>query len=97
MLLIIILAYTYLLLVNLGAFGAFAWDKHRARTERKRVPEMALLGIAASGGWFGAKLGQKMCRHKTRKEPFRELLNAIPLLHMIVVSALVLTMGAVAT
>lgn len=87
MLLIILLAYSYLLLVNLGAFGAFALDKHRARRGASRVPEANLLGLAVSGGWLGAKLGQKVFRHKKRKEGFVGILNAIPLVHLVMATA----------
>lgn len=31
--------------------------------------------LALLGGWAGAKLAQGRFRHKTRKEPFRSLLN----------------------
>lgn len=60
----------YLLLISLSTFGAFAFDKARARRGGRRVPERTLLMLAALGGTPGALLGQGLLRHKTRKQPF---------------------------
>lgn len=87
MLLTALSAYTFLVLINIVTFGAFALDKHRARNDASRVPEANLLGLAVSGGWLGAKLGQKVFRHKSRKEPFSELLNVVPLFHAVMITA----------
>lgn len=65
----------YLTLANLLAYAAFALDKKRAKRGEWRVPERALLMLAMLGGWLGAKLGQHRLRHKTRKRPFRAMLN----------------------
>lgn len=51
------------------------WDKLCAVKGKRRVPELTLLSYAFLGGAFGAKLGQRLYRHKTRKEPFRTWLN----------------------
>jgi uncharacterized membrane protein YsdA (DUF1294 family) len=67
----------YLLLVNLTAFMAFASDKGRARRGDRRIAEHTLLALAAVGGGLGAALGQRLLRHKTRKEPFRSRLRLI--------------------
>ncbi len=65
----------YLLVVNGMAFVAFGDDKRRAERDDWRIPEMRLLGVALLGGWAGAKLGQRIFRHKTRKQPFAAMLN----------------------
>ncbi len=65
----------YLLVVNGMAFVAFGDDKRRAEQDDWRIPEMRLLGVALLGGWAGAKLGQRIFRHKTRKQPFAAMLN----------------------
>lgn len=70
----------YLLAVNLAAFVAFGLDKRRAEEGRRRISERDLLTLAAIGGSGGAVAGQQMFRHKTRKEPFRTILWAIPVL-----------------
>jgi uncharacterized membrane protein YsdA (DUF1294 family) len=60
----------YLLAVNLATFVAFATDKHRARTNGRRIPERTLLMLASAGGSPAAFLAQQTLRHKTRKQPF---------------------------
>jgi uncharacterized membrane protein YsdA (DUF1294 family) len=67
----------YLAAVNLAAFAAFAFDKHRAQTGGWRIPERRLLGLAAAGGGAGAAAAQQLLRHKTRKEPFASQLRLI--------------------
>ena len=84
------LAISYLLPLNLVTFGLFWWDKQCAIQRRWRVPESTLLTLCLVGGAFGAKTGQGIFRHKTRKEPFRTSLNAIMVLHVGFLSALVL-------
>ena len=61
----------YLLAASLAAFALFAWDKGCAAVGRRRIPERTLLTVAAIGGTPGAIAGQRLLRHKTRKEPFR--------------------------
>ncbi|MNS68920.1 hypothetical protein D3C86_851150 [compost metagenome] len=67
-------------LANLVAFSLFAVDKARARTGGRRVPERTLL-LAALFGGLGAWLGQRLLRHKTRKQPFAAWLGLILTLH----------------
>ena len=67
----------YVLLINFCAFGAFAWDKQRARAGGWRLSERLLLQIALIGGTAGAMAGQQLLRHKTRKEPFRSRLRLV--------------------
>ena len=84
------LALTYLIGLNIITLGLFWWDKQCAIHRRWRVPESTMLTLCLVGGSFGAKTGQAMFRHKTRKEPFRTSLNAIVVLHLGFLSALVL-------
>jgi uncharacterized membrane protein YsdA (DUF1294 family) len=67
----------YLIAVNLLTFLLFGHDKRAAVAGDRRIPERALLGLAAIGGGVGAVAAQRMFRHKTRKEPFRSLLYLI--------------------
>ncbi|WP_313472499.1 DUF1294 domain-containing protein [Brevundimonas sp.] len=77
-------------IANLIAFGLFAIDKTRARSGRRRIPERSLLTAALFGG-LGAWLGQRLLRHKTRKQPFAAWLGLILTLHvLLLLSALVL-------
>ena len=64
------------------AFGAFGWDKWRARGDGSRIPEKTLHLLAICGGWPGAVLGQQWFHHKTVKPVFRSILVAIVLLHI---------------
>jgi len=77
-------------IANLIAFGLFAIDKTRARSGRRRIPERTLLTAALFGG-LGAGLGQRLLRHKTRKQPFAAWLGLILTLHvLLLLSALIL-------
>lgn len=77
-----------LLGVNLWALTLFALDKRRARQGEWRISEAKFLILAACGGWPALKLGQRLFRHKTRKQPFGFLLNM-----MIAVNLLLASMG----
>jgi uncharacterized membrane protein YsdA (DUF1294 family) len=65
------LLVAWLLGVNLTAFGYYAFDKYRARSGGRRVPEIVLHGLALAGGSAGAWLGMRSFRHKTIKGAFR--------------------------
>ena len=78
----------YVIVINLVGFLAFLWDKHCALTGRWRVQESTLLTLAAIGGIAGCIIGQRVLRHKTRKEPFRTQLLAILIIQAIVLTAL---------
>ena len=67
----------YVLAINVLEFVAFAWDKHCARKGMWRISESTLLLLALIGGSVGAIAGQRILRHKTRKEPFRTSLLVI--------------------
>jgi uncharacterized membrane protein YsdA (DUF1294 family) len=58
-------------------FIAFAWDKHCARNGMWRTKESTLLLLAAVGGTVGSILGQRILRHKTKKQPFKTYLLSI--------------------
>jgi uncharacterized membrane protein YsdA (DUF1294 family) len=70
------------LLVNLSAFLCFGYDKRRAVNERWRIPERRLLWLALLGP-FGALVGMRVFRHKTRKALFK-LVPLFALLHLLV-------------
>ncbi|MGQ3213996.1 DUF1294 domain-containing protein [Shinella sp.] len=71
------------LLFNVVTFCLFWWDKEAARDGDWRVSEARLLQFAFIGGSLGAFAGQRLLRHKTRKEPFRTQLLAILILHAV--------------
>lgn len=82
----------YLIAINCAAYLAFLFDKARARQGGWRIPEQRLLILALVGGSIGAIAGQKLLRHKTRKEPFRTQLLLITMFHGIVVVAITATL-----
>lgn len=59
------------------SYVQFFWDKLSAQMGWWRVSERKLLLTALIGGALGAKIGQRMFRHKTWKEPFRRNLDRI--------------------
>lgn len=60
----------YLILINLTAFLLMYVDKKKAIKRQYRIPESVLLWIAFLGGAFGAYLGMRMFRHKTKHIKF---------------------------
>lgn len=80
-------ALGYITVVSVLTYLAFATDKRRAEAGDRRVPAATLLLLVSLGGWPGAKLAQLRLRPKTRKRPFRLMLNLCGLLLPIWVGA----------
>ena len=76
-----------LVALNLLTYMIFAHDKSQARKGGWRVSEGKLWMLAFLGGWPAAKIAQRRLRHKTRKMPFRALLNMIPGLWLVGIAA----------
>lgn len=51
----------------------YAMDKYKAKKNKWRTPENALLMSAAVGGGFGAWAGMKLFHHKTKHRQFQIL------------------------
>ena len=66
---VLILA-AYLIIINLVLFLTMAADKHRAKKDRRRVPEATLFLIALLGGSIGGIAGMYSFRHKTKHMSF---------------------------
>lgn len=66
----LLVALTFLLVMNTGAFLLFAIDKERARRGAYRIREQNMLFLAAFGGLGGALFGQWYFRHKIKKRRF---------------------------
>jgi uncharacterized membrane protein YsdA (DUF1294 family)/cold shock CspA family protein len=60
----------WLVAINPITAAVYAWDKHRALREARRVPEAVLLGLALLGGSPAAALTMIGLHHKTRKLSF---------------------------
>lgn len=63
-------------------FFAYALDKSAAITGSWRTPEKTLHMLAIAGGWPGALLAQQLLRHKSTKQPFRQVFWATALLNV---------------
>ncbi len=77
-----------ILVGNALAFVAYGFDKHQARVDGDRIPERVLLGLALIGG-LGAYAACELFRHKTRKQPFRNLMMGALAIHILGVLALI--------
>jgi uncharacterized membrane protein YsdA (DUF1294 family) len=76
-------------IMSFVTFIAYGFDKRRARTDGRRVPEKTLHLMALFGGWPGALMGQRIFRHKTQKLSFRIVFWLCVAIHVIVVSGVV--------
>jgi uncharacterized membrane protein YsdA (DUF1294 family) len=83
----------YVLAVSVISFCMFAWDKYCAIHGLWRIPERSLLLMAAAGGTPGAFAGQKVLRHKTRKQPFGTYLLIIAALQIVAILVLGISSG----
>jgi uncharacterized membrane protein YsdA (DUF1294 family) len=61
------------LAMSVVCFCSYALDKSAARRGERRTPESTLLVLGLLGGWPGAVLAQQWLRHKTVKQPFRQM------------------------
>ena len=57
--------------LSVTSFILYGVDKAAAAQGRRRTPEIAFHFVSVLGGWPGALVGQRVFRHKTRKQPFR--------------------------
>ena len=60
-------------LMNALSYWLYAQDKEAAQLGDRRIPENTLHLVAFLGGWPAAWLAQQKLRHKTQKQPFRQI------------------------
>lgn len=60
-------------LANVLSYWFYAQDKEAAQLGNRRVPENNLHLLSFLGGWPAAWLAQEKLRHKTQKQPFRQI------------------------
>ncbi len=74
------------IVLNIIAFVAFVWDKHKAKNDMWRTRESTLILLALFGP-FGATIGMLTVRHKTQKIKFK-LVYLFLIIHIIVIAYL---------
>jgi uncharacterized membrane protein YsdA (DUF1294 family) len=60
----------YFFILNGLAFALMVYDKHLAKTQKRRISERTLLSCVFLGGSIGSGLGMLTFRHKTAKKSF---------------------------
>ena len=83
---LILAVFAVYVVINAIVFAMFAWDKHKARTDKWRTKESTLLLGALFGPW-GAAIGMKVAHHKTQKTKFK-LVYVFVVLHIILIAYL---------
>lgn len=74
---------------NLVSYWLYRQDKQAAQANQRRVPENALHLWAFLGGWPAAHLAQQQLRHKTQKQPFRNIYFAMIGLNIILIALII--------
>ncbi|MCO8045753.1 DUF1294 domain-containing protein [Acinetobacter bohemicus] len=67
------LVLLFISLINALSYWLYAQDKEAAQLGNRRIPENTLHLVAFLGGWPAAWLAQQKLRHKTQKQPFRQI------------------------
>ena len=83
----------YLLIINAIAFLLMLIDKQKARKNKWRISEAALMFSAVLGGSIGALLGMYTFRHKTKHLKFTLGIPTILVLQIFLVIFLYLKLG----
>jgi len=60
----------YLAVMNVVGFALMGIDKHKARRQKRRIPEKTLFLAAILGGSLGSIIGMYTFRHKTQHKKF---------------------------
>lgn len=72
-------------LINLLTYWMYSQDKEAAERGNRRVPENTLHILAVLGGWPSAWLAQQKLRHKTQKQPFRNIYFCTIAFHILII------------
>ena len=83
---LILAVFAVYVVINAIVFAMYAWDKHKAKTDKWRTKESTLLLGALFGPW-GAAIGMKVAHHKTQKTKFK-LVYVFLVLHIILIAYL---------
>lgn len=83
------IALIYLGVINTVTFVVYGIDKWKARHDRWRTSEAALLWLAIAGGSIGAWLGMYVWHHKTQHPKFRYGVPLIIVLQLAIAAAVI--------
>ena len=78
---------SFVAVMSCATFAAYGFDKRRAVTAGRRLPERTLHLLALLGGWPGALAGQQLFRHKTAKASFLILFWLTVMSHIGIIAA----------
>ena len=82
---LIILAITYVFVINMTGFAVMGIDKKRAVRGAWRISEASLFLVAFLGGALGCTMGMRHFRHKTRHWYFKYGMPAVFAVHVFLV------------
>lgn len=74
------------LIISLFTFAVFWLDKRAAVAGRRRVPEITLWVLCASGGVWGGWIAMFVFRHKIKKVSFCIVMSLISAVHIILLT-----------
>lgn len=83
----LILAITYVILINIISIAVTIYDKRAAVKHKRRIRENTLLFLSLSGGSVGMYITMLLIRHKTRHIKF---MLTIPLIFILQCAAVYL-------
>lgn len=87
--------FIYYLVLNAVTFLLMGWDKRQSQKRGRRISEKSLLLLGILGGFFGAWVGMRLLRHKTKHHYFAAVYLASFLLHIVIIWGLWSKFGVV--
>ncbi len=82
--------WAWLIAINGVTLAMYGYDKAIAASDRTRIPERVLLGLALAGGSGAAIVGMLLFRHKTSKASFLgQFVVVLVIQALIIVGALI--------
>lgn len=82
------------LIISPITFFVYSLDKNAAENNTWRISENTLHLLSIFGGWPGALYAQQKLRHKTKKEPFRQIFMVTVFLNIAILIYLISPYGA---
>ena len=78
------IALIYLIVINVLGFLVMGLDKHKAKMEERRIPEITLFTFTVLGGGVGTIAGMYVFHHKTKKMKFKVGMPLILILEILI-------------